>query len=512
MHVVEEDILIIGAGLSGISAACHLRKALPTRSFTILERRTNIGGTWDLFRYPGIRSDSDMFSFGFKFKPWRNAHFFSQGADIRQYVHEAALENKVFDHILFQRKVGAANWNSQTQRWEVKAVNEATGVAEEYHARFLMCCAGYYNYDQGYRPQFEGEAQFKGQIVHPQHWPDELDYSGKRVVVIGSGATAVTLIPSMATKVEHITMLQRSPSYIFSLPSVDAVTRVLQKTMPARLAYKLNRARTIGLAHFMFKISKSKPAVVRRFLIGMVRRQLKGSSVDIKHFTPNYMPWDQRLCLVPDGDFFKALRSGKASVATDTIDRFVPEGIALKSGEVLRADLVVTATGLNVQMVGGMQMSLDGVPVNLSEKMFYKSVMLQDVPNAIVVLGYTHASWTLKSDLASGFVCRLLQHMDKHGHATVVAKAGTVPQVDGLTVLGGLNSNYLKRVADQLPRQGAEHPWHNKQDYYHDSKVLLEDPIDEPGLTFEPATGRGDDYKRRAKGGSTRTEKGMVIS
>lgn len=499
MAIFDEDILIIGAGLSGISAACHLKKECPNRKFTILERRTTIGGTWDLFRYPGIRSDSDMFSFGFKFKPWKNAHFFSQGNDIRSYVHEAATENKVFDHIRFQRKVSDANWDSEAQRWVINAVNEVTGEPEQYRAKFMMACAGYYNYDQGYRPDFPGEKNFKGLIVHPQHWPENLDYTGKKVVVIGSGATAVTLIPSMADKVEHITMLQRSPSYIFSLPSVDALTKVLQKTLPSKLAYKLNRTRTIGLAHFMFKASKSKPEVVRRFLIAMMRRQLKGSNVDIKHFTPNYMPWDQRLCLVPDGDFFKALRSGKASVATDTIKQFVANGIELNSGEVLEADIIVTATGLNVQMVGGMKISLDDKAVNLSEKMFYKSAMLQDLPNAAIVLGYTHASWTLKSDLVSGFVCRLLNHMDKKGHAVAVAKTADVKPVEGFTVLGGLNSGYLQRVADQLPRQGETHPWHNRQDYYHDSKTLLEDPVDEPGLVFEPAKASGNRAKPRLK-------------
>ncbi|MCQ8897018.1 NAD(P)/FAD-dependent oxidoreductase [Limnobacter humi] len=484
MNHFEEDILIVGAGLSGISAACHLQKELPKRRFTILERRTNIGGTWDLFRYPGIRSDSDMFSFGFKFKPWRNAHFFSQGADIRDYVQEAATENKVFDHIRFQRKVVSADWNSRAKRWIVKVVNEATGEEETYRAKFFWCCAGYYNYDKGYKPDFPGEDTFKGQIVHPQHWPEGLDYTGKRVVVIGSGATAVTLVPSMVDKAARVTMLQRSPSYIFSLPSVDAITQVLQKTLPANLAYKLNRTRTIGLAHVMFKACKSRPAAMRKFILKMVARQLKGSTVDIKHFSPSYMPWDQRLCLVPDGDFFKALRGGKADVVTDHIERFEPEGIRLKSGELLEADLIVTATGLNVQMVGGMNLMKDGVPVNLGQKMFYKSVLLQDVPNAAVVLGYTHASWTLKSDLAAGFVCRLLKHMDKHGLTVATPHAGEVPVVNELTVLGGLSSNYLKRVADQLPRQGATHPWRNKQDYYHDQKVLLKDPVDEDGLMF----------------------------
>lgn len=484
MKVIEEDVLIVGAGLSGISAACHLQKECPKRKIKILERRKAIGGTWDLFRYPGIRSDSDMFSFGFKFKPWRNAHFFSQGGDIRDYVHEAATENHVYDHIEFGRKVIKANWSSESKRWIVDVLCESTGEQEQYSAKFFMCCAGYYNYDKGYRPEFPGEKNFKGQIVHPQHWPEDLDYSGKKVVVIGSGATAVTLIPAMANKVEHITMLQRSPSYIFSLPSVDILTKTLQKTLPAQLAYKINRKRTIGLAHVMFTSCKAQPKLMRRFIISMMRRQLKGSNVDMKHFTPQYMPWDQRLCLVPDGDFFKALCSGKASVATDTIKTFTKNGIELNSGELLEADIIVTATGLNVQMVGGMQMSIDDKPVNLSEKMFYKSVLLQDLPNCAVVIGYTHASWTLKSDLASGFVCRLLKHMDKKGYEVVVARSNGVQKVNELTVLGGLNSSYVMRVADQLPRQGAEHPWRNKQDYYHDTKTLLTDPVDESGLVF----------------------------
>ncbi|WP_288107173.1 NAD(P)/FAD-dependent oxidoreductase [Limnobacter sp.] len=482
--VFEEDVLIVGAGISGISAACHLKKECPKRRFTILERRTKIGGTWDLFRYPGIRSDSDMFSFGFKFKPWRNAHFFSHGPDIRSYVQEAAEENRVFDHIRFERKVGSANWDSALKRWVLDVLNEATGETEQYRARFLMSCAGYYNYDQGYKPHFPGEDQFKGLIVHPQHWPEDLDYTGKNVVIIGSGATAVTLVPNMAPKAGHVTMLQRSPSYIFSLPSVDALTKVLQKTLPDKLAYKANRLRTIGLAHFMFKACKSKPTVMRRLIISRMRAQLKGSNVDMKHFTPKYMPWDQRLCLVPDGDFFKALKSGKASVATDHIKTFTPEGIELQSGEVLKADIIVTATGLNVQMFGGIALSVDNKPVELGNKMIYKSALLQDVPNAAMVVGYTHASWTLKSDLVSGYVCRLLNWMDKKGHQVVVPKADGVNVVDGLTVLGGLNSGYLQRVSDQLPRQGERHPWHNKQDYYYDSKLLLDEPVEDPALKF----------------------------
>jgi len=484
--VFEEDILIIGAGLSGISAACHLKKQCPGRRFTLLERRTNIGGTWDLFRYPGVRSDSDMFSFGFKFKPWNNAHFFSQGDDIRSYVHEAATENKVFDHIRFQRKVNTANWDSTTQRWTVHVTNEQSGVLEQYSARFLISCSGYYNYDQGHQPEFEAQADFKGRVVHPQHWPADLNYADKKVVVIGSGATAVTLIPSMAEQVKHITMLQRSPSYILSLPSVDLLTKALQKTLPAKLAYALNRKRTIGLAHLIFKACKSKPKVMRRLLIARMRSELKGSGVDMKHFTPKYMPWDQRLCLVPDGDFFQALRSGKASVVTDRIARFNATGIELESGQHLPADIIVTATGLNVHMLGGVRVSVDGKPVKLNKTMFYKSAMLEGLPNAVVVLGYTHASWTLKSDLISGFVCRLLNHMDKKGHAVVVAKAQGVATVEGSTVLGGLNSGYLQRVADQLPRQGEAHPWRNHQDYYHDSQTLLKDPVDEAGLLFDP--------------------------
>lgn len=485
MNNFDHDVLIIGAGISGISAASHLRRMSPKRQFTILERRNNIGGTWDLFRYPGIRSDSDMFSFGFDFKPWRNAHFFSHGGDIREYIHEAANENKVFEHIRFGIRVLNADWNSKARRWIVKAINEATGEEELHRARFFWCCAGYYNYDKGYRPDFPGEETFKGQIVHPQHWPEGLDYTGMKVVVIGSGATAVTLLPSMAGRAGHVTMLQRSPTYILSLPSVDAITRTLQKALPAGLAYKLNRLRTIGLAHWLFKACKTRPETMRKIIIGLVRRQLKGSNVSMSHFTPSYMPWDQRLCLVPDGDFFKALRSGKASVVTDHIERFEAEGIRLKSGELLPADLVVTATGLNVQMAGGIALSVDKKAVTLSDKMFYKSALMQDLPNAAIVLGYTHASWTLKSDLVSKFVCRVLNHMDQQGLSVVMPQAEGVERVNEMTVLGGLNSNYLLRVADQLPRQGAVHPWRNKQDYYHDQQVLAKDPVDEPGLLFE---------------------------
>lgn len=486
MNTFNEDILIIGAGISGLSAAIHLKTECPGRRVTLLERRERIGGTWDLFRYPGIRSDSDMFSFGFKFKPWKNAHFFSQGGDIRDYLQEAAEENHVFNQIRFRRHVQQAAWDSDTQRWTVQVRDEAAGTDETYVARFVLFCAGYYNYDQGYRPEFKGEERFKGTFIHPQHWPEGFDYSGKHVTVIGSGATAVTLVPSMAPKASHVTMLQRSPSYIFSLPSTDPLTWGLQKFLSPAMAYALNRKRTIGMAEFMFRMCKQRPKAMRRVLLSLVRAQLRGSGIDMKHFTPNYLPWDQRLCLVPDGDFFKTLKSGKASIETDTIDTLTEDGIRLSSGKEIKTDVIVTATGLNVRMVGGIDIRVDGEKVDLSSRMFYKSVLLQNVPNAAVFLGYTHISWTLKSDLASAYICRLIKHMDRKGLGMVVPTApADVQPIEELTVLGGLQSNYLKRVAHELPRQGGAHPWRNRQDYYHDSKVLLNEPIETPELRFE---------------------------
>jgi monooxygenase len=477
------DVLIVGAGLSGIGMACHLRRDCPNRSYVVLERREAIGGTWDLFRYPGIRSDSDMFSFGYHFRPWTGDKVLADGPSIRRYVQETAEAYGVDRHIRFGRKVLDAAWSSDLGLWTVNVLNEATGKKEKYTAGFVVGCTGYYNYDAGYRPDFAGEQDFKGEIVHPQHWPEQLDYRGKRVVVIGSGATAITLVPSMAGEAAHVTMLQRSPTYILSVPSVDPLARNLQRLLPSKLAYRLNRGRNIAINRLLYRMSRAKPKVVRRLLLGLVRKQV-GKSVDMRHFTPSYNPWDERLCVVPNGDLFKALRSGKASMATDHIERFTETGIQLKSGEHLDADIVVTATGLDVQMLGGVKMTVDGEPVPVNQLLTYKGVLVEGVPNAAIVFGYTNIAWTLKADIASEYVCRLLNHMARKGYTRVVPRDHGDHRTED-TILGALSSGYIRRSADRLPRQGSGAPWAVRQDYVRDAPVLRYGAIEDDCLEFQ---------------------------
>ena len=476
-------VLIVGAGLSGIGMACHLRRDCPNRSYVVLERREAIGGTWDLFRYPGIRSDSDMFSFGYHFRPWTGDKVLADGPSIRRYVQETAEAYGVDRHIRFGRKVLDAAWSSDLGLWTVNVLNEATGKKEKYTAGFVVGCTGYYNYDAGYRPDFAGEQDFKGEIVHPQHWPEQLDYRGKRVVVIGSGATAITLVPSMAGEAAHVTMLQRSPTYILSVPSVDPLARNLQRLLPSKLAYRLNRGRNIAINRLLYRMSRAKPKVVRRLLLGLVRKQV-GNSVDMRHFTPSYNPWDERLCVVPNGDLFKALRSGKASMATDHIERFTETGIQLKSGEHLDADIVVTATGLDVQMLGGVKMTVDGEPVPVNQLLTYKGVLVEGVPNAAIVFGYTNIAWTLKADIASEYVCRLLNHMARKGYTRVVPRDHGDHRTED-TILGALSSGYIRRSADRLPRQGSGAPWAVRQDYVRDAPVLRYGAIEDDCLEFQ---------------------------
>lgn len=484
MSVQHQDVLIIGAGISGIGAACHLKRECPNKSIAILERRHAIGGTWDLFRYPGIRSDSDMYTFGFNFKPWTEARVLADGESIRGYVRKTAEEYGVDQKIRFGRKVVTANWSSSDKRWHVAAVNEETGETEKYTANFLLGCSGYYNYDEGFRPEFPGEADFQGQIVHPQFWPENLDYAGKKVVIIGSGATAITLVPNMTDKAAHVSMLQRSPTYILSVPAVDPVSKLLQKTLPAKLAYQLNRGRNIAIQRTLYKASRSRPDSVRRFILSMVKRQLVGTNIEMRHFTPDYAPWDQRLCVVPNGDLFKVLRNGKASIHTDHIERFTANGILLKSGETLEADIIVTATGLNVQLLGGVKTTVDNTPIVVKEKLTYKGLMIDGVPNAAIVFGYTNASWTLKADLAAEYICRLLKHMDRNGYSTVEPRANNHPLSED-TVLGGLSSGYIRRAADQLPRQGSAAPWLVDQNYLRDIPQLRFSAIEDDVLAFD---------------------------
>jgi cation diffusion facilitator CzcD-associated flavoprotein CzcO len=485
MPVEHVDVLIVGAGVSGIGAACHLTRDCPSKTYLVLERRDRMGGTWDLFRYPGIRSDSDMFTFGYNFRPWHATKVLADGTSIREYVEQTAAEYGVAEHIRYGMHVRKASWSTETARWTVEVHDAATKRGKKFTANFLMACTGYYDYDNGYRPEFPGEDDFTGPIVHPQFWPEDLDYRDKRVVVIGSGATAVTLVPAMAPDAAHVTMLQRSPSYILSLPADDKISELLRKVLPDDTVFRMARRRNVLLQRGLYKLSKAQPALVRGVMIRLAGRQLQGAS-DIVHFTPRYNPWDERLCIVPNGDLFKAVRDGSADIVTDRIERFTPSGIKLASGEELEADIIVTATGLTVQMLGGAEVEVDGQPVAISGRVAYKSTMLEGVPNAMLVFGYTNASWTLKADLACEYACRLINHMDRHGYGTAVAEATEADRGDG-SVLDGLNSGYVRRAAGTLPRQGARGPWLVRQDYLRDLPMLRYGAIDDGVLQFTKA-------------------------
>ncbi|RHW24904.1 NAD(P)/FAD-dependent oxidoreductase [Nocardioides immobilis] len=477
------DVLIIGAGLSGIGTACQVTHQHPGKSIAILERRERLGGTWDLFRYPGIRSDADMFSFGYEFRPWQDLQVLGDGASIRQYIADTATEYGIDEKIHYGLQIVSADWSSADSRWTLTALREATGETVTYTCGFLISCTGYYDYDAGYLPDFPGAEQFGGQIVHPQDWPEDLDYAGKKVVVIGSGATAVTLIPSMAEEAGHVTMLQRSPSYVFSIPARDDISKVLRRVLPDRQVYAFARWRNIAIQRGMYVASRRFPRTMRSFLLGHVKRRV-GPAVDMSHFTPTYMPWDERLCAVPDADLFKALRSGAASVVTDHIETFTETGILLRSGQTLEADIVVTATGLQVQMLGGMQLSVDGMAHELQQKMTYKGVLVEDIPNLAWIFGYTNAPWTLKSDIAGKYLCRLFQHMDDNGHQVATPRDADDSALD-MGMLDDLQSGYVQRAKDTLPRQGSRNPWKVLMNYKQDSRLLLEEPVVDGLLHFE---------------------------
>lgn len=477
------DVLIIGAGLSGIGAACHLQADCPGKTYAILEAREASGGTWDLFRYPGIRSDSDMFTLGYRFRPWTEARAIADGPSILKYVRDTARENGVEQHIRYSRRVIRAEWSSEDACWTVDVQRTDTGEQERLTCSFLLGCTGYYRYDEGYTPHFQGRERFQGEIIHPQHWPQNLDYSGKRVVVIGSGATAVTLVPAMASQgAAHVTMLQRSPSYVLSLPGRDPLAQLLRRVLPPKAAYPIVRWKNVLLATLMYQLSRRRPMFMRRLLRRGVASQLPaGYDVDT-HFSPRYDPWDERLCLVPDGDLFKALSSGRASVITDRIETFTETGIQLASGAEIEADLIVTATGLNLLVFGGIDVLVDGQPVRFSDTVGYKGIMFSGVPNLALTLGYTNASWTLKGDLAWEWTCRVINHMDAHGYDTVLASGPdpsepTQPFID-------LRSGYVLRSIDQLPKQGMRMPWRLHQNYPRDIVLLRRGAIEGDGLQF----------------------------
>jgi cation diffusion facilitator CzcD-associated flavoprotein CzcO len=476
------DVLILGAGISGIGAACHLTRDFPERTYAILERRQAIGGTWDLFRYPGVRSDSDMYTFGFNFRPWIDAKVLADGASIRTYVNATAAEYGVTEHITFGRRVVSADWSTSDGHWTVVAVDESAGASETWTCNFLSVCTGYYDYDAGFRPDFPGEADFAGSIVHPQHWPDDLEYSGKRVLVIGSGATAVTIVPAMAERAAHVTMLQRSPTYIVSLPAVDKISLALRRVFPESWVYRFSRGRNIALQRAMYGFARRRPELMRKLVLAGARKHL-GDDADLSHFTPTYNPWDQRLCVVPDGDLFAAIRSGAAEVVTDMIETFTPSGVRLTSGREVSADIVVVATGLQVQLLGGADVRVDGAPVVINRLLTYKGVLLENVPNAAIIFGYTNASWTLKADLSSEYVARLLRYMDSHGYTQVVARAAESDRGTE-SVLSALDSGYVRRANDRLPRQGKRSPWRVVNNYLRDAPLMRRGRIDDGNLEF----------------------------
>lgn len=478
----QVDILIIGAGISGIGLGVHLSKNCPQRQFEILERRESFGGTWDLFRYPGIRSDSDMSTFGYNFKPWGKEKVLASGAEIKSYLKDVISENQLKDKIHFGHRVLSANYDSTQKKWLVE-IEDQNKKKQTWAANFVMGCTGYYNYDQGYAPKFPQQEDFKGHLIHPQHWPENLDYLGKKVVIIGSGATAITLVPSLVKGgAGHVTMLQRSPTYIATVPSIDIIYEKARKFISEEKVYDFTRTRNIAMQRAIYALAQKYPKVLRRILLKGVELQLKGK-VDMKHFTPNYNPWEQRLCVVPDGDLFKALRNGQASVETDQIEKFTANGVQLKSGKHLEADIVVSATGLQVQILGGVKGSVDGQPMNTSKHMLYQGVMVSDVPNMAMIIGYINASWTLKVDIAAEYICRLVNHMDKNGYDEVIAPSDQAEFLQD-TVMGGLTAGYIARAADVMPKQGRHAPWKVTNNYLADRKDLKEAKFNDGILQF----------------------------
>ena len=475
------DVLIVGAGLSGIGAAHRLQRHCPKHRYAIVEAREAIGGTWDLFRYPGVRSDSDMYTLGYDFKPWVQAKAIADGPSILNYIRETADEAGISRHIRFGHKVRSAAWSSKTACWTVTV--EHAGSLQQLRTRFLYLCSGYYSYAAGHRPEFAGEAEYTGTLVEPQFWPEALDYAGKRVVVIGSGATAVTLVPAMAKTAAHVTMLQRSPTYVVTRPSQDRIAQALRRCLPDSWAYALTRWKNVLEGSFFYRLARSRPELVKKRIVGMVAAQLGSPEAAAAHFTPRYKPWDQRVCVVPDGDLFRALRDRRASVVTDTIQRFTPTGIRLASGQELQADIVVAATGLKLNAMGDIAITIDGKAFKVADAMAYKGMMLSDVPNLAMTFGYTNASWTLKADLTAAYVCRLLRHMERHGHAIVVPRRQ--PDVQPQAFLN-FSSGYVQRGAGMLPQQGSRQPWQVHQSYLADLLSIRWDRIADGVLHFEP--------------------------
>jgi len=479
--VEHVDVIIVGAGLSGIGGACHLKLYCREKSFIILEGRAASGGTWDLFRYPGVRSDSDMYTLGYRFRPWRGSKAMADGPSILNYIRDTAVEFGVEKTIRYNHRVRRVSWSSEETRWTVEVETDPQNTAF-FTCNFLYLCTGYYDYASGYTPAWPNVARFQGRVVHPQQWPQDLDYVNKRIVVIGSGATAVTLVPALAERAAHVTMLQRSPSYIVTRPAEDKIANSLRRFTPDRLAYALARWKNVLNATFFYNLARKRPELFKWLVASGVRKELR-EKYDAKHFTPRYNPWDQRLCFVPDADLFHAMRDGRVSVITDEIETFTEDGLLLKSGERLTADIIVTATGLMMKLFSGMQLMVDGAPVELPKTLVYKGMMFSDVPNLAFAVGYTNASWTLKCDLTAEYVCRLVNYMDQHGYAICTprvndADVGEQPVID-------FTSGYVQRALETLPRQGLKTPWRLHQNYVKDLRLMRYGRLEDDTMEFK---------------------------
>ena len=482
--IEHHDVLIVGAGLSGIGAAHHLRERCPDKSFLILEGRAAMGGTWDLFRYPGVRSDSDMYTLGYAFRPWREQKAIADGPSILRYIQDTAREGGIESRIRYSHQVKRAAWSSAEGRWTVEAEQADSGEAVRFTCNWLHMCSGYYDYSEGHLPDFAGTAEYRGRIVHPQFWPEDLDYRNKQVAVIGSGATAVTIVPEMAREAAHVTMVQRSPTYMVSMPSGDRIANGLRRVLPPGLAYRLVRWKNVLFQMFFFNLARRRPERMKERLIGEVAKLLPDGYDIGTHFTPRYNPWDQRLCLVPDADMFDAIKAGRVSVVTDEIERFTPAGIRLKSGNEIAADIIVTATGLKIQLLSDVAFTIDGEPRTMSDTLAYRGFMFSDVPNLSYTFGYTNASWTLKADLTAMYLCRLLTLMA--GRGVDIAMPRRDPMVEQVPFLA-FTSGYVERARDILPKQGATHPWRVHQNYMKDVASLKYGKVDDGVMHFARA-------------------------
>lgn len=477
------DVIIMGAGLSGIGTAYHLQKNCKNKSYIILENRANMGGTWDLFRYPGIRSDSDMYTLGYSFKPWTNPQVIADGNHILSYIKETAAENNIVKNIRYNTKIKISSWDSKTSLWTLTCTDNISGQEIKFQAKYVISCMGYYSYETTYKVDFEGEKDFKGTIIQPQFWPKDFDYSDKEVVIIGSGATAVTLVPAMTDKAKHVTMLQRSPTYVATMPNKSLVPNLLTKNLPIKVQYDINRAAHIGFSVFQYNLCKSQPELMKSYFKKEAKKQLPaGYDVD-KHFTPKYNPWDERVCAVPDGDLFEVISDGKASIVTDHIEKFTEDGILLKSGEKLKADVIVTATGLQVEMIGGIKIVIDGEEKKSGDGMIYKGMMIKDIPNFAFILGYTNASWTLKADLVANYFCRLINETEKKNKKYFVAKSDQPLEQEPVI---DFSSGYIRRAIEsgKLPHQGKSYPWKLKQNYLVDAVLFKTQKVEDGFLKF----------------------------